>query len=52
MKLLGYDNADSFYWPLNFVILLTKKYIFDCARKGNRLNIYHLQSELKKVFLE
>ena len=45
VKLLGYYKADPFYWPSNFVILLTKKYIFSCARKGNKLNIYNLQSE-------
>ena len=46
VKLLGYQKVDSFYWPLNFEILIPKKYIFSCACKGNSLNIFILQSEL------
>ena len=52
IKLLGFHEMDHKYWPLNLVILLTKKYIFSCARKELRLNIFNLQNEVYRVFSE
>ena len=43
IKLLGFHEMDHKYWPLNLVILLTKKYIFSCARKELRLNIFNIK---------
>ena len=52
IKLLGFHEMDHNYWPLNLVILSTKKYIFSCARKKLRLNIFNLQNEVARVFSE
>ena len=50
--LLVYQKLDSIYWPLNFVILLTKRYIFTCTHQKIPLNIYSLQNEIKRIFSE
>ena len=34
-KLLEFHEMDHKYWPLNLVILSTRKNIFSCARKKN-----------------
>ena len=40
------------FWPLNLLLLSIHNYIFWCSRKGYKLNIYHLQKEIKRVYLE
>lgn len=52
VKILGYRKMDNNFWPVNFVILMTKKFIFKCAYKELSLNIYSLQNEVSKVFSE
>ena len=52
MKILGYIERNKDYWPINFVILVTKKYIYWCSKKGFMLNIYFLQKEIRKIFDE
>ena len=52
MKILGYQNQDLHFWPLNFVLLITRKYIFWCAIKQFPLDIYFLQKEIKNRFKE
>ena len=32
-KILGYAKVDSKFWPLNLILLVTRFYIFTCARK-------------------
>ena len=48
MKILGYIERNKDYWPINLVILVTKKYIYWCSKKGFMLNIYFLQKEIRK----
>ena len=33
LKFLGYRKMDSNFWPINFLILMTKRYIYKCAYK-------------------
>ena len=42
MKILGYLFHDVNFWPLNFVLLITRKYIFQCSKNGYPLNIFTL----------
>ena len=52
MKILGYLFHDVNFWPLNFVLLITRKYIFQCSKKGYQLNIFALQLEVKRNYIE
>ena len=52
MKILGYLIYDENFWPLNFVLLTTRKYIFHCSKNSGNINIYFLQREAKKIYLE
>ena len=48
MKLHGYIITDQNFWPLNLMLMITRKYIFWCAKKDYKLNIFFLQKEIKK----
>ena len=48
MKLLGYLVKDESFWPLNFILMITRKYIFWCSKKGTNF----IQKEIKKCCLE
>ena len=50
MKLHGYLQNDQKFWPLNLILMITRKYIFWCAKKTYKLNIYFLQNEIKNLF--
>ena len=52
MKILGYLTNDENFWALNLILMVTRKYIFWCSKNGFMLNIYFLQKEIKKTFLE
>ena len=52
MKMLGYIVKDENFWPLNLVLISTRKYIFWCSRKGLKLNIFFLQQEVYSIYLE
>ena len=52
MIILGSLQRDNNYWPINFIILATKSYIFWCAKNNYALNIYFLQKELTRIFNE
>ena len=52
MKSLGYCIKDENFWPMNFILMITRRYIFWCSRKGFMLDTYSLQRQIKKVFLE
>ena len=52
MKILGYLDFDMHFWPLNFFLLITRKYIFWCTSKNYVPNIYFLQKEIKRRFIE
>ena len=51
-KLLGYEEYDEMYWPLNFILIIVRKYIFWCASKSFKLNFYFLQNMLENKFKE
>ena len=40
LKFLGYRKMDSNFWPINFLILMTKRYIYKCAYKELIKNLY------------
>ena len=52
MKILGYLIYDQFFWPINFILLISRNYIFQTSRKNSHLNIFCLQKEFKRKFLE
>ena len=52
MKILGYTTFDPNFWPLNFILLLARHYIYRCSVKETDLNIYSLQKEIKQKFEE
>ena len=52
MKILGNIERNKDYWTINLVIVVTKKYIYWCSKKGFMLNIYFLQKEIRKIFDE
>ena len=54
MKLHGYLLNDQTFWPLNLrlILMITRKYIFWCAKNNYKLNIFFLQKEIKKTYLE
>ena len=52
MKILGYLTYDKHFWPLNLILLVTRKYLYWCSRNDFKINIYYLQKEMKKMFIE
>ena len=52
MKILGYLTFDMHFWPLNFLLLTTRKYIFWCVTNNYLPDIYFLQKEIKRRFIE
>ena len=50
MKLVGYIKMDNNFWPLHLLLTTTRNYIFWCSKKGYKLNVFHLQKEIKRVF--
>ena len=51
-KILGYGKVDTKFWPLNFILSVTRYYIFTCAKDNHQLNIYHLQHLIKNIYIE
>ena len=52
MIILGSLDRHIDYWPVKFIILATKYYIFWCSKNSFTLNIYFLQKEIKRIFTE
>ena len=52
MKILGYLVHDVHFWPLNLVLIITRSYNFQSSRKHCALNIFALQLQVKKKYLE
>ena len=52
VKILGCLEPLPCFWPLNFILLITRYYIFTRARLLGDLNIYHLQQIMKNRYLE
>ena len=51
-KILGYLPMDGNFWPIKFILMVTRKYIYWSSKKGYVINIFHLQKEIKRVYLE
>ena len=51
-KILRYITYDENFWPLNFLLLIVRNYIFTCSRHKRHLNIYNLQMIVKDKYLE
>ena len=45
-KILGYEQYDQHFWPLNFLLLISRQYIFSCAKNYYKPNIYFLQKNV------
>ena len=45
--ILGYLNKDNHYTPLNMIIKVTKKYVFDCAVQNRIPNLINLKNKLR-----
>lgn len=52
MKLLGYTEQDPNFWPMNFILIITRKYIFTKATDFGHLNIYYLQKLIHKKYTD
>ena len=52
MKIIGYYNFDEYYWPLNFILLFSKYYIYKSSKRGKSLNIFSLRNIIKDRFHE
>ena len=48
----GYMYSDSYYEPMNLLILSAKNYIFHCALNYRKLNFYAFQKLFKDKYLE
>ena len=35
-KVLGYPTQNEHFWPLNFVLMITKQYIFSCRKNKEK----------------
>ena len=51
MKILGHLTYDKNFWPLNLILLVTRKYLYWCSSNDFKVNIYYLQKEMK-IFIE
>ena len=51
-KILGYLTMDAKFWPINLILLVTRKYLYSYSRKGYTKSIFHVQKEIKKIYTE
>ena len=52
MKVLSHLTFDKKVWPLNSILIISKKYLYWFSRTDYKVNIYHLQKEMKQSFIE
>ena len=51
MKILGYVFMDQSFWPLSFVLLITRNYIHWCSKQNLDLNnILPAKNFFKKIY--
>ena len=50
--IFGYQKHDENFWSLNFILLITRSYIFHYSKYKHDVNIYHLQNLIKEKYLE
>ena len=52
MKILGYTVYDENFWPVNFILIMVRYYIYCCSKRKQLLNIFQLQKDIKKIYVE
>ena len=52
IMILGYLSTDNKFWPLNFILTMTRQYIYKCSKKGHILNFYELQKHIMHKYKE
>ena len=52
MKILGYTEQDPNFWPMNFILIITRKDIFTKATDFGHLDIYYLQKLIHKKYTD
>ena len=48
MKVVGYPMQHEHFWPLNFILIITRQYIFTCCKNKEKTNIFGLQQMAKQ----
>ena len=51
-KVLCYEKQDEHFWPSNFILIITRHYIFSCSQKRRKLDIFWLQKIIKDKYEE
>ena len=52
IMILGYLSTDNKFWPLNFILTMTRQYIYKCSKKGHILNFYELHKHIMHKYKE
>ena len=50
-KILGYITYDEKFWAANFILMVTRFYIYWCSKKKLDLNIFYLQRKTRGMLL-
>ena len=45
VKILGYTKYDENFWPVNFILIKVRHYIYHCSEAKEPLNIFHLKEK-------
>ena len=51
-KILGYITYDEKFWAANFILMVTRFYIYWCSKKKLDLNIFYLLRKIKSLYNE
>ena len=49
-KLFGYLIQNQHFWQINFILLITRKYIFRCSQKKTKPDMDMLKKEIKNAY--
>ena len=52
MRILGYTKYDENFWPINFILIKARYYIYSCSKANQALNIFQLQRQVKAKYQE
>ena len=52
MEILGYVNYDKNFWPINFILINVRHYIYSCSKTKQVLNIFQVQKKVKITYEE
>ena len=50
--ILGYLNTDTNFEPINFILLVTKHYLFNCASQSKMPRFHILKNRIQQSFAE